>query len=100
MFEKNVIFEKTHKIEEKLELISNKEEDSEKLDANVLKLLKTMKVEEKCVCHIKLAAFEHLSKNSFILNTINNLITEKKMEKAMVFVDIEVFFYFFIFQHF
>lgn len=85
-----LVFEKEYKTEEKLEYLCNKVEDYEKLDANVLKILKTMKVCEKSICHIKYLAFESNSTNSHLLGKMNAILNSNNLEKTTLFVDIEV----------
>lgn len=87
---KHLILEKEYKTEEKLDILSNKVEESEKLDANVLKILKTMKLCEKSICHIKFAAFESNSTNLYLLEKMNSIINSNNIEKNTLFVDIEV----------
>jgi len=85
-----VIIEKVYDKEVKLDKIVNSSDNNEKLDSNLIKILKTMKPLEHCTCHIKYPAFETLSNNPLILQPITKLITCSNLEKEKSFIDVEV----------
>ena len=85
-----MIIEKVYDKEVKLEKIINSSDNNEKLDSNLIKILKTMKPSEHSTCHIKYPAFESLSNNPLILQPITNIITDLNLEKEKSFIDIEV----------
>ena len=85
-----MIYEKYYESEIKLENVSKSSDNIEILDANVLKILRTMKPPEHCTCHIKYVAFEATCNNPIIIESISKLLVNLNLSKESAFVDIEV----------
>jgi len=84
------LWEKNYDQEIKLEILVNNPNEQEKLDANLLKIIKTMKLTEKCLCHVKLLAFESIANNTLLSSLIETKVALSNLPKANLFIDIQV----------
>ena len=90
MFNSEILWNRTHLQEVKIESLENLNDENEKIDANVVKVIKTMKLTEISLCHVKYLAFEAISNNSLVLELIKSKISQVNAPKENLFVDIEV----------
>ena len=90
MFNSEILWNKSYLQEVKIESLANLNDENEKIDANIVKIIKTMKLTEISLCHVKYLAFEAISNNSLLLELVKSKIAQVNTPKENLFIDIEV----------
>lgn len=99
MFNSEILWNRSYLQEVKIESLANSSDENEKIDANVVKIIKTMKLTEISLCHVKYLAFEAIANNSLLLEIIQSKTSQVNAPKENLFIDIEVPLLYLIFKN-